>query len=341
MTAQRAYLLAATSLTPVHPGAGRTVGVVDLPIIRDSRGYPYVPGSEVKGALKSLIARKLAARELARIDDKGAVDCTAKEGINICCLMGREREGEAGEGSSALSFINMQLVALPAPSPTRGLVYITTQSLLANLADYLEVFGDTKAAEGLRKAAEEPKSSGGPVASFKPEKGNEVWVGFTRLKVASTEIAGKAASTLSGYFTFGGLPSTIGLTDSLLIVPESMGASLLNKFLLVHTRVRLDRTTKTVSRGALWTEEYIPYGAILAGLVIDTEFRNAFCGSGTANALEDLAELLKKAELLNEDDTFYLVVGGKETVGGGLLKLKLWRSPQGAAGREAARSEGA
>ena len=39
--------------TPIHPGAGRSMGVVDLPVARESAtDYPVLVGSSLKGALK-------------------------------------------------------------------------------------------------------------------------------------------------------------------------------------------------------------------------------------------------------------------------------------------------
>lgn len=39
--------------TFIHPGAGQTSGVVDLPVSREAAtGYPYIPGSGVKGAMR-------------------------------------------------------------------------------------------------------------------------------------------------------------------------------------------------------------------------------------------------------------------------------------------------
>ena len=39
--------------TPIHPGAGRSMGVVDLPVAREAAtDYPVIVGSSLKGALK-------------------------------------------------------------------------------------------------------------------------------------------------------------------------------------------------------------------------------------------------------------------------------------------------
>ena len=44
--------------TPVHPGAGRGIGVVDLPVAREAgTDYPVVVGSSLKGALRDKVER--------------------------------------------------------------------------------------------------------------------------------------------------------------------------------------------------------------------------------------------------------------------------------------------
>lgn len=52
--------------TPIHPGAGRGMGVVDLPVAREAAtDYPVLVGSSLKGALRSKM-------EAAKADDANA-----------------------------------------------------------------------------------------------------------------------------------------------------------------------------------------------------------------------------------------------------------------------------
>ena len=53
----RAAMLGLLAETPIHPGAGRSMGVVDLPVARESSThYPVLVGSSLKGALKDKAA---------------------------------------------------------------------------------------------------------------------------------------------------------------------------------------------------------------------------------------------------------------------------------------------
>jgi CRISPR-associated protein Cmr4 len=46
-------LLGLLAETPIHPGSGRSMGVVDLPVAREAAtDYPVIAGSSLKGALK-------------------------------------------------------------------------------------------------------------------------------------------------------------------------------------------------------------------------------------------------------------------------------------------------
>ncbi|MEY2726809.1 MAG: hypothetical protein RLZZ458_2676, partial [Planctomycetota bacterium] len=63
--ADRLYWLHA--LTPLHVGAGKGNGYIDLPLIREKvTGYPFVPGSSTKG----VFADDLRATDDARNPNK-------------------------------------------------------------------------------------------------------------------------------------------------------------------------------------------------------------------------------------------------------------------------------
>ena len=315
-------LMVASALTPVHPGAGRSPGIVDLPVVRDSLGYPYIPGSEVKGALKTALARALGALK----GGDGYIDCGKAR--DLCCLLGPEVEDQ-DKHMSAVVISHLFLVAIPAPSPEspRGVVYLTSPSRLAILSNFLNSVGSNDKAAIIREAASLVERRA--LASFNP--GAEyVRIHLTRVPVAGNDNgkARQAGEALSEVFkSVKGLHEVASLADSLLIVPESMAPTLFEKSLLRHTRVRLNRDTKTVWKGGLWTEEYIPYGSLFAGLIGDSTFRGAPCGKTEErdddDAVARLSEIAKSHLSGKDGNTFYLMVGGKETIGSGLLNVNI------------------
>ncbi|WP_156328029.1 RAMP superfamily CRISPR-associated protein [Pyrodictium delaneyi] len=89
----------ASALTPLHPGAGRAPGVVDLPVQRDPYGYPLIPASSIKGALKT------QAGQRRNCISGGRVACSSSDCRAVCCIFGPE-PGEGDEGASAVSIID-------------------------------------------------------------------------------------------------------------------------------------------------------------------------------------------------------------------------------------------
>src|SRR5208282_3302509 len=69
MNTQIVGLVAETS---IHPGAGQSSGIIDLPVAREAAtDYPFVPGSSVKGALLGLARqRELNGKEHMTTQDR-------------------------------------------------------------------------------------------------------------------------------------------------------------------------------------------------------------------------------------------------------------------------------
>ncbi|MGC9117278.1 MAG: hypothetical protein ACP5ID_06775, partial [Conexivisphaera sp.] len=76
-----------------------------------------------------------------------------------------------------------------------------------------------------------------------------------------------------------------------------------------------DEEKKVVEEGALWTEEYLPLGTVMLGAVFDGGRKNSACN---ALGVDGDGALGKLGELLNGS---IVTVGGKETIGRGLLRF--------------------
>lgn len=90
--------------TPIHPGAGRGLGVVDLPVAREaSTGYPVIVGSSLKGALR---------------DKAGTVDMDVED-----------RFGKP-ESAGDLMVSDARLLLLPVRSLTTSFRWVTCPHLI-------------------------------------------------------------------------------------------------------------------------------------------------------------------------------------------------------------------
>ena len=58
--------------TPIHPGAGRSMGVVDLPVAREAAtDYPVLVGSSLKGALRDKADAALRDQRFGKLEHAG------------------------------------------------------------------------------------------------------------------------------------------------------------------------------------------------------------------------------------------------------------------------------
>lgn len=307
---KQARLLIARTITPTHFGIGRAPGAVDLPIARDHMGYPIAPASGIKGALKQYCGRKEGAIKEVSSDGSKTyrIGCGNNGGKKCCCLFGPE-PGDSTAGAGAISITDLTLLAIPVPSHNLGWVYVTTPYLLKRALDLVE---NTGADNSLKGALEELLSKNPPYFTGKSPDGQIRIPGIT-YSIKNHEAGEKNPDTNPlDKLKLGGLSND--LPSRLLIVPDVGGREVVGRGIIRYWRVRLDYKTKTVSAGP-WSEEYVPPDALFIGAVIDTGWRNTYCGS-LDNPLNEFEKMFS-----NGDSAVF--VGGKGTVGKGLLKLKL------------------
>lgn len=160
---RRGFLLLGISVTPLHPGSGKSLGAVDLTIQRDPLGYPVVFASSVKGALKSLCIRRKTDKIDSCVDDRGLAKCGGEtcSGLNVCCcLFGSEAGGEESQ-QALVSILDFTLLAMPVPSADEGYVYVTSQALLRKASLIIEALGEKNLAESLKDIASSLASTNG------------------------------------------------------------------------------------------------------------------------------------------------------------------------------------
>lgn len=104
----RAWNLTLHVLTPLHVGVGQGIGGVDLPVARQRpTGFPYIPGSTLKGCLRARLG-----------DDSGAR-----------VLFGSEPKADLEAGQ--VFFGDAQLVAVPVRDEQLTFVWLTCPTLLS------------------------------------------------------------------------------------------------------------------------------------------------------------------------------------------------------------------
>ncbi|MDT7873491.1 MAG: type III-B CRISPR module RAMP protein Cmr4 [Sulfolobaceae archaeon] len=165
-----------------------------------------------------------------------------------------------------------------------GYVYVSTDYLIKKAEDILSVVrGD--------------KSNNIYIKNDKGENVNILLGGLTSLYTLTLTDAVKGIGSL--------------VKDKVYVFDNDVGLQVVESSLIRITRNVLDDNTKTSKN--LWTEEYLPQGTVFIGGIIDAERTNGLC-----KKIGNVNEEFKK----NLDNTS-LFLGGKETIGKGLVRIKV------------------
>jgi CRISPR-associated protein Cmr4 len=122
---ERAMLMFLYANSPVHFGAGVSLGAVDLPIQRERHtGYPMAQGSGLKGALRHYL-------EARSRSDGGA---TGDGGRRVAWVFGPDGESEQGrDHAGAVAFGDGRLLLFPVRSLVGTFAYCTSALALGRL----------------------------------------------------------------------------------------------------------------------------------------------------------------------------------------------------------------
>lgn len=220
--------------SPLHPGTGRSLGAVDLAIARDkATGYPYLPGSSLKGALR---AKAAAAPEMK---------------ASVVTVFGPNTDVDDGSsGSGCAVFGDANLLFLPIASEKGLFAQVTTEYILERF---------------LRDAG-----SAGPDGANLKDIGTAVLDGakvhFEDLGARDVRQAGpggllrRALARIPAPLQKEILPRAVCVTDDDFRVLLDQGLDLV-------TRVRIDHDTNTAQSGGLWLEENMPAETMLWSVV--------------------------------------------------------------------------
>ena len=287
--------------TAVHAGGPDSVGVLDLPVQRESTTrLPTIWGQSTKGAL-----RDHAGQDPARWPDLEAVFGSAPPGTTGAGT-GPPRPGWLAVG-------DLRLVAFPVPTLAHTFAWATSPLLLARQARLADVAGVT-GVPGV------PHVDDGHVVA--PSAGRWWAAEGERVAVGEYDLVADPASVdlaaWARWFADNGLPRPPRdgvdpfaffrqkLAMDLLLVADELLGELTEEHAEVVPRVQLEDDSKTVRHGP-WYTEYLPAETILCAPLR--------CCS-PAGQLAGLGSRL---------DGEVLVAGGDETVGKGLMWMR-WQA---------------
>lgn len=287
MANKRLYWLHA--LSPTHAGIGRGVGYIDLPIDRDGvTGWPIIRASSFKGVWA---------------DYYKATEENRKHDPILRAVFGLAGDNN-DSNSGALMPTDAKLVCLPVRSFRGTFAWATSPLCLQMLRRTLSLAGVKELPPDADSLAKEK----GHYSKNEPAivENNHVYLEDLDIPAMPCGKAEEWARAIAKW-VFPEESWRKQFERRFVIIPNDYFDFLCETGTEVHTRVRIDDDTKTVASGALWTEESLPAETILMGFIqCDRVYQKGI----------DETELLKRFT----DKELHLQIGGKATVGRGLVR---------------------
>ena len=273
--------------TPLHVGAGSSVGAIDLPVIRERHTkFPIIPGSAIKGVLADLWFNA------ENIDGEGK----RKKNSEVAKLFGSEDDKAADAGT--LIFGEGRLLAFPVRSAKGSFAWLTCPLALARFER------DTKNKLGADQfeGLSEEQCAASPAVILQDK---------VILEEYQFLVVAKNLSNLADILKkFGSDPVWQQLGDRLVIVNDEIFSYFVEQACEVVSRTKIDDKKGTVAKGALFNQEQVPSETMFYSVLMEN--------SRTKNITP--LELLKKK--LDEIGNL-IQIGGDATIGLGYCSTKI------------------
>lgn len=275
------------ALSPVHVGAGDSLDVIDLPVIREKvTNWPYLPASSIKGVLRDRCGQT----------DKNKLFWEAFGPDTV----------EADKNAGSLWFADAHLLCFPVRSLVGTFAWVTCPLALRRLAR------DTQAAglPLLPHADEAPQAGEILLAS---QAAGLIEEGKTYLE--DLDLSARIASSLN--------PLALAIAQAVFddadwqeefqarfgLISDDLFTFLTETGTDISAHIKIQEETKSVQSGALWYEESVPAEAIFTMPLVSAP--------RWASGNDALQGLIATAVVLP------LQIGGKASVGRGVLQTRL------------------
>jgi CRISPR-associated protein Cmr4 len=285
------------AVSPVHLGAGNTVGVIDNPIQRETHtGHPCFAGSGIKGAVRH------------------SYTAVGGDRADIDRLFGPE-SNSGNLHAGAVSFGDAQLVAFPVRSLKNGYAYITCPLALGRAQRILRLLGIRcdwaipDVAEGRCLVANPQLLSQERLHLEAFEY--EAQVSAKDLHEIAADLADKALPNDEGHQFF-----RAKLSQDLVVLSDTDFAYFVQHATVVEPHVRINEKTGTAAEGGLFYTENLPPESLLLAPLLASQSR-----TGESEGAMDAAEVLFKLKVVLDNRP--LQIGGDATTGRGIVTVRI------------------
>jgi CRISPR-associated protein Cmr4 len=302
--------------TPLHVGAGSSVGAIDQPIQRERHtGFPIIPASSLKGSFADQWEANLEQDEkrfLRVTTRKDGDEEVVDRVLDSAWLFGSNNERAAFTG--AIQFGEARLLVFPIRSAKGSFAWITSPLIL-------------------RRAARDGVLDAGKILSKEPRDDEAVLCANSALLLGTKQVvleeytfskaegdAKEVAEALAYLLKDenGEDPVWKEVATRLVILSDGMMSFFVRSACEVAQHVRIDDATGTAASGALFNQENVPSETLFYSVLQATQSRLKADGYANRNANDALDAFRKK---LNDMSAFQF--GGDASTGLGYCTVKL------------------
>ena len=288
-------LLFVHALSSLHAGTGQGVGVIDLPIAREkATGLPFLPGSSVKGTLRSNCPEKYR---------------TTLFGLDLTQVESNDNH------ASSVQVTDQRLLLLPIRSISGTFAWVTSPYVLSRfLRDIKDV--QVKHAPPLKiptiKDTQHCLVADTKTITMNKDRQPMVYLEDVDLIAEKAGEVEEWARWIGKHVFSDDTYWQERLIERFCVVHDDVFNFMITTATEITARIKMEEASKTVTSGGLWYEEALPAETILSGILLATPTRAAKIES---------KEVFEELEKMTTNKTMQF--GGKATIGRGMCRVQL------------------
>lgn len=292
--------------TSIHPGSGTSIGVVDLPVMRERHtAWPIIPSSSLKGVLRD------RARENAKKRHENSRKKANEDDGFVLAAFGPGKVDESSGFSGAITITDSRILLYPVRSMKGVYAWVTCPSVLDRFSRDLQLVDS--------QCVKSPANVSANKASVVSNNSPVLVQDGSGFKLVLEEFDFKIESFCQELADF--ISNTVFTDDysknkcksSLVLLNDDDFTHFVRNSTEISARIALDYEKKTVKDGALFYQEFLPPETVFYSAILSSESKNKDFQKSGSDLMAELKVLV---------DGKVLQIGGDETTGKGLCRVK-------------------
>ena len=288
------------TLSPTHVGSGQDLGIVDMPIQRESHtNYPKIEGSSLKGSIRETFESQAGNDE----EEKNKIHAIfGFDETNASKEAKKRFDEQRDKFAGAIGFSDGRILLFPVKSAKGVFAWVTCPYVIERFRKDLEIAGEK-------------------VINWNKPQPNTVPEIKDTLTIASKVILEEYTFEVRDDTNTKNLAEFLSkqtgineIKDKLVVLSDDDFKDFVEMFTEIITRTKIDNKKGTVKDGALFTEEYLPAETIMYSLVMASPIMADIDEVKDLNDENDVLSFFKNCPEI-------IQIGGNATIGKGICEI--------------------